>query len=138
MLDTCPVGEYDVIVNQADGSGGVARSVTQPIPRVSVKPTGSDRLVDLTVGDVGYDDYRYRFVGGDIVGPWVVTKPRILKDIAVDPLFGNAVRVDLQGCTRRDGICKYLGPVGSAHFTLQGNILRQDVMIGASLNVRVI
>ena len=69
VLDTCPVGEYDVIVNQADGSGGVARSVAQPIPRVSVKPTGSDRLVDLTVGDVGYDDYRYRFVGAASSGP---------------------------------------------------------------------
>ena len=72
---TCPVGEYDVIVNQADGGWGVARFAVQPMPVVSAQPTGSGRMVDLTVGDVGYDDYRYRFVGGGIVGPWVVTKP---------------------------------------------------------------
>ena len=138
VLDTCPVGEYDVIVNQVDGGGGVARSVAQPMPVVSAQPTGSGRMVDLTVDDVGYDDYRYRFVGGGIVGPWVVTKPLTLKAMPVDPLFGNAVRVDLQGCNLMDASCRYLGPVGSAHFTLQGNLLRQNPMIGASLNVRVI
>ncbi len=123
IRDSCPVGEYDVIVNQADGPGMERgrdapikedeKSARQGVTGVEATVLPNRRLeLSLTPGDL--DQFVFRFVGAGIEGPWTPYAALV----AVPEIFGTSVEVEVRGCEDSGGDCQYDFLVGSASVTL--------------------
>ena len=89
ILASCPTGEYQVIVNQADGAS--ARGVDRPIfvPTKVARQTpptftatlavGGTRAVNLSAVGAEYDAFVYRISGGGIVSEWLPLEDIVFK-----------------------------------------------------------
>ena len=128
ILATCPTGEYNVIVNQADGEstrGDSTRGDSPPKVKATKNPRQSapvltanvvpgTRTVALSVTGAEYDKFVYRFVGNGVTGTWLL----LMDSVHASPVYGNAVTIEVRGCEEVDGYCPYDGPISSAQLTL--------------------
>ena len=117
ILNTCPVGEYDVIVNQADNDTAGSRALASlPPPAVSAKASSQTRTVDLEFSSQDYDQFRYRFRGNGMTGPWSEPVGPRMPTTPVDNALGENVSVDVQGCVNSRNTCHFARQWGSADF----------------------
>ena len=125
ILASCPTGEYQVIVHQADGAS--ARGVDRPIfvPTKVVRQTpptftamvavGGTRAVNLSAVGAEYDAFVYRISGGGIVSEWLPLEDTV----QIPPVFGSDITIEARGCIfDTDGDCPVDGPIASAQLTL--------------------